>query len=206
MTTFYLTRHGETEWNTQRRMQGHMNSDLTQQGIVQAKALGKSLKDIPFSCIYSSSAGRAMQTSQAINEALNLKIIPHDGLKEIHLGHWEGKTKHEIEAFDAEQYYHFWNEPHRFIPSSGENFLDVTKRTAGVLEQLARFHPGDTLLVVTHAVVLKGLLMYFEDKPLDQFWTGPMMHPTSLTVVEREPNGWKLQEVGNTDHYSLIEL
>lgn len=205
MTTFYLTRHGETLWNRERRMQGHMNSDLTEDGIAQAKALGKYLMDQKINSIYSSASGRTLQTSGLINEALHLDIIPKKELMEIHLGHWEGKTKEEIEAFDAMEYYHFWQEPQNFRPKSGEHFYDVSRRALTALEQIAQFHKGDTVLVVSHAVVLKSLLMVFNQTELSHFWSGTHMLPTCLTKVTYDQGQWQIDYIGRTDHYALIE-
>ncbi|MBS5823829.1 MAG: histidine phosphatase family protein, partial [Clostridium argentinense] len=86
----YITRHGQTKWNTEKRMQGFKNSDLTEKGINNAKKLGKALENIEFSRVYSSPLGRTMDTSKYILGDRNIEIVTADYLKEINLGTWGG--------------------------------------------------------------------------------------------------------------------
>src|SRR3712207_163192 len=97
MTTIYLTRHGQTEWNLNKRLQGWKNSPLTKLGISQAKALGERLKDTQIDVIYSSPIERAYKTAEIIKGNKDIEIIKHDGLKEFNYGDWEGLTIDEIE-------------------------------------------------------------------------------------------------------------
>lgn len=109
MLRIYITRHGETEWNIQKRMQGWKDSNLTRKGEEYAIALGRRLKDVDFNCIYSSSSGRTIHTSELIRGDKDIRIIPDDNLREIHLGEWEGKTSTEID--DKQRLKAFWETP-----------------------------------------------------------------------------------------------
>ena len=95
MLKIYLIRHGQTEWNLLKQMQGNMNSNLTYQGRTQAMALGNKLKSIKFNKIYTSSITRAIETSNLIFP--DKMIHASDSLGEIAMGEWEGKTYHKIE-------------------------------------------------------------------------------------------------------------
>ncbi|MEE1541372.1 MAG: histidine phosphatase family protein, partial [Paludibacteraceae bacterium] len=97
MTKIYLCRHGETEWNVVKRMQGQNNSNLTELGVSQAKALGKRLEDIDIDIIYSSSCQRALDTAMHARGNRDLQIIAEDDLREINLGNWEGLLFSEAE-------------------------------------------------------------------------------------------------------------
>lgn len=203
MTKIYLTRHGETQWNTLRKMQGHMDSPLTDLGRQQAAWLADRLKDVSIDHIYSSPSGRAMETAELINAHKGLDIRTSDQFKEIYLGSWEGLTQPEIEAFDAERYQHFWYEPESFVPSNGESFEDVIERTSAAMERLAEKHQGESLLIVAHAVVLKALIAYVEKKEIKDFWKGPFMNSTCLNCFEKTESGWQVTMLGDTSHYPI---
>lgn len=203
MTKIYLTRHGETEWNTLKKMQGHKDSPLTEMGVKQAEWLGKRLENIEIDHIYSSPSGRALQTAELINAHKGLDIKTKDHFKEIHLGDWEGLTQPEIEAFDAEGYQHFWYKPELYVPKSGESFEDVIVRSSIELERIAEAHPGETVLIVAHAVVLKSLYAYVEKKELKDFWEGPFMNSACLSCFEKTKEGWKITMAADTSHYPI---
>lgn len=203
MAKIYVTRHGETEWNTLGRMQGHLDSPLTDLGENQADWLGESLKNIPINYIYSSPSGRAMQTATSINKYKQLEIRTDDNLREIYLGAWEGKVRAEIEAYDAERYHHFWHEPHKFVKADSEGFEAIIKRSGETLEKIAAMHPDETVLIVAHAVVLKSMYAYIQQKSLSDFWKGPFMNSTCLNCFEKDEKGWKITLEADISHYPI---
>jgi broad specificity phosphatase PhoE len=202
-TKIYLTRHGETEWNTLRRMQGHMDSPLTEMGKQQGQWLSERLKTVEIDHIYSSPSGRAMQTSELINVHKGLKINASDHFKEIFLGNWEGRTTVEIESFDLDRFEKFWHNPEEFIPTDGESFQEIIERTSLEMEAVAKKHEGQTVLIVAHAVVLKSLIAYVENKELKDFWKGPFMNSTCLNCFEKDDSGWTVTMLGDTSHFPI---
>ncbi len=203
MAKIYVTRHGETEWNTLGRMQGHLDSPLTKLGEDQARWLGESLKNTPLDYIYSSPSGRAMQTAKAINQSRNLTIRTEENLREIYLGEWEGKVRAEIEAYDAQRYHYFWNAPHQFVATDSESFESVIERSGKMLEEIAKRHPHEVGLVVAHAVVLKSMYAYILKKPIQEFWQGPFMNSTCLNCFEKDEDGWKITLEADISHYPM---
>jgi probable phosphoglycerate mutase len=103
-TNLYLTRHGQTTWNVEHRVQGHLNSPLTDLGLEQASRLGYALSDVHFDAIYSSPSPRALRTAEIIRGTRPSRIIPHDSLREMHMGDWEGLRFDEIESTYPVQY------------------------------------------------------------------------------------------------------
>ncbi|UOQ44780.1 histidine phosphatase family protein [Halobacillus salinarum] len=201
MTKIYLTRHGQTEWNVEGRMQGTQDSALTSLGVKQAEWLGSSLQSEPMDLIISSSSGRAVKTAELIRGTRNIPLETNDRLKEINLGEWEGRLQSQIQKFFPYEYKHFWEEPHLYESTEGEDFAEVIERAGRELEQLALDNEGKTILVVTHAVVLKCLMAYFEEKPVRDVWSGAYMHSTSLSLVERAAGEWKVHFQGDTAHH-----
>lgn len=202
VTKIYLTRHGQTVWNTERRMQGHQDSPLTDLGILQASWLGDSLREIEFDAIYTSSSNRAFRTAEIIHRR-NYKETPlfvKDSFREIHMGEWEGRLTHELEELYPAEYYAFWNTPHLFMPNCGESFTDVRQRVLPEVEEIAVKHQGRNVLIVTHTVTLKTIMAHFENRPLANLWHLPHIHPTSLSIVETEECP-KIQLHGDISHY-----
>lgn len=200
MTKIYLTRHGETLWNIQKRMQGWNDSPLTQKGIIQAKLLEKRLSNIEFSAIYTSPLGRAKATATIIKGTRNIPMIESEKLKEINLGLWEGLSAEEIENIDKDQQYNFWNKPQLYKPNTGETFQDVNKRTMEFVMEAIETHKDTNILIVTHAVAVKSIMSYFEDRPLDKFWDSPFIQQTSLSIIEEENGHYKITAYADTEH------
>lgn len=125
----YLTRHGETQWNTVRRMQGQKNSPLTDLGLRQARWLAESLKGTRIDVIYSSPLGRAHDTAKLISQCLGAPVITRDELKELYFGSWEGQLKEDLEKKYQETDYHFWNEPEKYVPTDGESLEELMTRS-----------------------------------------------------------------------------
>lgn len=201
MTTLYITRHGETEWNTEGRMQGWNNSPLTYLGEMQAEWLRDRLKDVEFHAIYSSTLERAYRTADIVKGHRNIEVIKKDDFKEISLGNWEGLTSKEIEAINKEQNYNFWRAPHLYIPDGGEHFHELIARTHSSIKEILENHKDENVLIVTHGVSLKAIMLYFEDKPLERLWDPPFAYQTSLTVIEADKGKYNVVMHGDTSHY-----
>ncbi|MBG9735487.1 histidine phosphatase family protein [Paenibacillus alvei] len=205
-TTLYIVRHGETEWNVERRMQGHMDSPLTTLGVSQAQWLGEAMKDTPIDCIYASSSGRTDMTARLIRGERDIPMISSDALKEIHLGDWEGQLAAELERTYPEQFEAFWYEPAAYKSENGETFEELRNRVLPYVQSIIADNPGKSILVVTHTVVVKTLMAYFEHRLPEALWDPPYIQPASLSQVEIELEGEKVVIVrhGDTSHYKTI--
>lgn len=180
----YLTRHGETEWNRERRTQGWKNSNLTRKGIESAKRLGNSLKNIDFACIYSSPLGRALDTAKHIRGDRDIGIKINDSLKEMGFGAWEGMIDTEIQEQYPEELHNYWNEPHLFEPVGGESYDELINRVRRVLDNIISSSPGENVLVVTHAAVIKAIYVIIKNTSLENFWDMPYVYGTCLSIIE----------------------
>ena len=175
-------------------MQGQNNSPLTALGIQQTEALRDYLSGIEFSTIYSSSSLRAIQTAELIRRKRTLDIIPEDDLREINLGSWEGMLYTEIENLYPEKFDHFWNHPEKYIPLDGETYEALKKRISNKMEEIAQKHRGETVLVVTHGVVIKTLYTYFRYQPIRDIIHSPQPESACLCMVERENGIWNMMK------------
>lgn len=182
----YITRHGETEWNNEGRMQGWNDSNLTEKGIDNAKKLGKSLINIDFNYIYCSPLGRAVDTAKYIRGNKNTKIIEIESLKEMGFGKWEGMEHEKVKELYALQLFNFWNKPHLYKPVDGESFNELVDRVKKVLYDIINNTSGKNILIVTHTAVIKAIYSIIKNYSLEDFWNKPFMYDTCLTVLEVE--------------------
>jgi probable phosphoglycerate mutase len=201
-TTLYIVRHGETEWNVEKRLQGHHDSPLTQLGELQADWLHEALKEVEFDGIYTSSSQRAVRTTEIISRQQKSPIVKVDQLREMYLGEWEGKRQSDLLKSEPHEFQSFWHTPHLFQPTTGESFLEVQDRVIDKLKQIHRNHYSDSpLLIVTHTVVVKVLMAYFEGRPLSNIWDPPYLHPACLCKVEFDGDKSTIYLHGDTSHY-----
>lgn len=180
----YLTRHGETEWNKEGRMQGWKNSDLANSGVEGAKKLGYRLRDIDFDHIYCSPLGRTIDTAKHVRQDKDTEIVLIDSLKEMGFGKWEGMKHDDIKELYPTEFFNFWNMPHLYKPVEGESFEDLFTRVKSVLDEIIYNSKGENVLIVSHAVVIKAIYAIIKNNPLEELWNPPFLQGTSLTIIE----------------------
>lgn len=155
--TICLVRHGETAWNTERRLQGHIDIPLNETGLAQAENTARhlELQGQRFAAVYCSDLQRARQTAAAVMRRQGL-VATHDvRLRERHYGLFQGLTYAEAEHQHPELYHRFTQREFEFaLPEQGESLAVFSRRVHDALHDIARQHPGDRVLVVTHGGVL----------------------------------------------------
>ncbi|MDI6530751.1 phosphoserine phosphatase 1 [Bacillus mycoides] len=200
-TTVYVTRHGETEWNVAKRMQGRKNSALTENGMQQAKQLGDHMKDLPLHAIYSSPSERTLHTAELIKGERDIPIIADEHFYEINMGTWEGQTIADLEMHYPEELQLFWYEPHLFQSTSGEDFTTVKKRVIEGIHLLLEKHKGENILIVSHAAAAKLLVGHFAGIEIENVWDDPFMHSASLSVIEFDGNLGEVKQFADISHF-----
>lgn len=200
MVTLYITRHGETVWNTEKRMQGWLDSDLTETGERNALSLGKRLEEVELTAIFSSPSNRTKRTAELLQGIRDIPVFYDENLKEINVGEWEGKTLSSIKEMYPLQFDSFWNTPHLYTPVGGETFEQTRKRTIQFLENIKKQYKSGNVLVVTHSVVIKCLYTIFKNTSIEYLWDPPYIHDTSLTIVELNQNKYRILLEGDLSH------
>jgi broad specificity phosphatase PhoE len=150
VTKILLARHGETDWNLNRRVQGHSDTPLNDTGRAQARALGAELADEAIDAIYSSDLRRAQETARLIADPRGLDVIALSDLRERHFGTWEGLTDEEIFARFPEARDGPWGD--------GETKEAMVARVLDALRRIAETHPEGGVLVVSHGGPLRAVL------------------------------------------------
>lgn len=199
MLRLYITRHGETEWNIEKRFQGWGNSPLTEKGINQAILLSTRLKDIEFNAIYSSPLERAYKTAEILKRSRNIEIKKLKDLREINLGKWQGVNYESFNGVYPKELYLFWNKPHLYKNETGEDFYQVKERVKKVLNTIIKDNEGN-VLIVTHGIILKIILSIYEKVEVKDLWKTTYSGNTSLTVIEVNNDKFNIIMSGDISH------
>lgn len=169
----YFVRHGETDWNKERKLQGQVNIELNEFGRHLARETAKGLKDISFDICYTSPLKRAKETAELILEGRNVPIIEDDKIIEMAFGEYEGGCCSKAGWNLPEDFRKFYNDTANYkAPAGGEDFYDVKKRTGDFLEEL-RLNPelkDSNILVTTHGASLAGLLNNLKGENISDYW------------------------------------
>lgn len=171
MLEIYMVRHGETAWNVEKRLQGWLDSPLTEKGISAAKNLGDALRDVHFDAFYCSPSGRAAQTLKVAFDHLTEEEVCYDKrLMEINLGNWQGKNFDEIRALYPDEYEKYMLSPTAFDRRDGENYQDVYDRVTTFLKEMTEKEQekgdGRRILIVSHGLTLMILQLIFAEEPV----------------------------------------
>jgi len=179
----HLIRHGQTNWNEERRVQGQSESKLTELGIQQAQELGKRISHLPFDQVFCSSSLRTRQTAEHVfaNRAIQIDYL--DSLREIFLGPWEGQLYDDIANQYPDSHGHFWQQPHKFYVSGAETFYDLQNRAVGAVEKIESEFKQKKVAVVSHGALIKSYLCHVENRPMEQLWAPPQMHNCAHSIV-----------------------
>jgi glucosyl-3-phosphoglycerate phosphatase len=155
-----LLRHGQTDYNVAGRMQGHIDSTLTQDGVAQAVAVAPDIAKVRPDRIISSDLSRARDTAEQVGGACGLPVALDQRLRETHLGEWQGRTVTEIEQ-DHPGAIATWRSDPSWAPPGGESRIDVVRRSRPVVEEVDEELadvPGATAVLVAHGGLIAGLV------------------------------------------------
>ena len=182
MTTLLLARHGETDWNSERRWQGHADRPLNDRGREQARELAASL-DGTVDAIYSSDLLRASETAEIVGAALGLPVAVDPGLREVDVGEWSGLVHTEIESRYPEGFARWRQGMHGW--EDGESYDEMGVRVVGALLAIAARHPGETVLVVSHGGAIRACQAAAAGLGNDEFRRRSEGRPTPNCAVFR---------------------
>ena len=159
-TEIILIRHGETVWNSQKRMQGHSNSDLSSVGQAQIQALGQWMKNVPFDLIYSSDSLRAKQTAEAITQFSGHELQFDQRLREKNLGVFEGLTSEEARERHPEVFRLFKTAGSKYVIDEGESTQQLQDRALEIINEIRIKHPEERVLLVTHGGLIRVVMKH----------------------------------------------
>ena len=204
-TRILAIRHGETLWNVDSRIQGHLDIGLNDTGRWQAERLGMALKDEPIAAIYASDLSRAHDTALAVSRHIGVPVQPEPGLRERSFGEFEGRTFAEIEKELPEQAQRWRQRDPAFTPTGGESLLMLEARVLSVAARLAAQHPGEQIALFAHGGVMD--ILYRAATRLDL--QAPRTWALGNTAINRllwSPEGFSLVGWADVQHLSDCTL
>jgi broad specificity phosphatase PhoE len=178
-----LVRHGESVWNSERRIQGQLDPPLSDEGRRQADRLGRRLAGRHWAGFYSSDLKRAMETSELVGGSIGMEPEPASSLREIFLGEWEGLRTEDIATRYPESWAKWTREPDWDLVPGGEGAAGFERRASEALDAIFGRHPEGDVLVVTHGGVIQVALhriVGLGSRGLFQF----KIQNTSISVIE----------------------
>ena len=153
-TRIIAIRHGETAWNVDTRIQGHLDIPLNDTGLWQARQVALALAGEPIAAVYTSDLQRAHATAKAVADAAGAPLTTDLGLRERSFGHFQGRTFAEIEAELPEDARRWRKRDPHYAPDGGESLVALRERIARTVTQLAERHLGEQVVMVAHGGVL----------------------------------------------------
>ena len=172
----YFIRHGETDYNKNKRFQGHLDIPLNQKGIVQANLALETTKSIKIDKIYYSPLLRAKKTAEIINSFHNATMIPDERIKEINMGSLQGKCKDKLKNFEKLLAY---SNPERF---GGESHKEFCARVKSFLDEIINSH--ENILIVSHGGVYRAIYKAMHNLDDLQFELEPLPNASIVTIKE----------------------
>lgn len=184
----YLIRHGETDYNKKRRLQGQCDTELNAYGRELAEITAEALREVPFDLAFTSPLKRAKETAKIILGDRQVPVVEDRRIQEISFGEYEGLCcQGENFNIPDKSFRNFFDAPEKYtIPPGGESFEEVIERTGAFLTELigTEAYKDKTILVSTHGCALKAILANVKHPTLAQFWGAGVHKNCGVTIME----------------------
>ena len=185
----YIIRHGKTIWNAEKKLQGHADIELNEEGIAVAEKTCQGMKDIEIDMIFSSPLQRAYRTASIIRGDRAIDIITDERLKEVSFGEYEGRNFPELLANTEDPFHYFFEHPEWYqAPKGGESLENLCKRAKAFMEEqiMPLRNTSKRVMIVAHGAMNKALMSYIKQHDLSQFWSGRLQKNCGVIIVKYE--------------------
>lgn len=199
MLRFYIVRHGQTLFNLKDRVQGWCDSPLTKLGQDQAKALYYTLKDVPFSCVYTSISERAYDTALGIIGDRQIAIHIDKRLKEFNFGHFEGEMNATLMEGKIGNFFEVASNE-GWTLEGGENEALVKERLVSFFDDITSKHHDETILITSHGLTIGTILKLLDFETYLAHLDKMKIGNCSVNVIEYENDKYHLVDINNV-HY-----
>jgi len=195
----FVIRHGESTWVRERRFAGSRDVPLTDTGRRQCAAVARALAATGVAAVYASPLERARASAELIAEPhrLPVRIVP--AFAEMAFGAWEGLTRDEIRARFPEGWEQWRSAPHLCAPLGGETVSKVAERVGAGLTELQQAHADQTIVLVSHSIVMRVMVLAALGLGLDRLWTVDAA-PAGITEIEYEPDWATVHRMNTVSH------
>ncbi len=198
MKKIFLCRHGQSEYNAKKIIQGHIDTDLTPKGIVQARLTGERLKKENIKRIFSSDLKRAYKTALIIGDVLGVEVEIDKRIREMHFGQWEGRAYEHIYTYNLDHWQNWLKNPVACPLPSQEDIKEFEERIKSFWNYLKSLKE-ENILVVGHGGSIQGIICTALDWGMEYLW-GMMHTNTGLSLIEINKNNVSIKYINEDSH------
>ncbi|WP_456402006.1 histidine phosphatase family protein [Persephonella sp.] len=196
-------RHGESEFNAKRIIQGHIDTDLTPKGIVQAKLAGEELKKFRIEKIYCSDLRRAKRTADIIGDVLDITPLIDKRIREMSFGEWEGRTYEYIYENDLDTFHGWLKNPVACPLPSQEDIKSFKARLNSFLNDVLSVKEKN-ILIVAHGGSIQGMICILTGLGFEHLWA--LKHTnTGISIVDVNSSKNRLKVLNFSNHLEAVE-
>lgn len=193
----FIMRHGETDWNKERRLQGQADIPLNESGRQVARETAKGMAHLKIDAAYSSPLIRAKETARLVMGPRNIPLKVDERLKEISFGPYEGLCcASDNWEIPDKGFENFFFAPDRYQPPEGaDSFKTVIDRVSLFIEETLRIQaPESNILVVGHGVVVGAFLAIAEKRSIAEFWQDKVQKNCAVNILDVKENECRIIE------------
>lgn len=203
MPTWYLVRHGETEFNAEGRLQGHTDVPISPRGRGQARMVAKRIAEVPFVAAYASDLARTVETARLALDGRDIPLHLRADLRERSVGEWQGVSRSEIQS---DQFSRFRDGDAEFAPPGGESMSALAQRAKEAHQSIAAGHgDDDDVLIVSHGYFLRVLAIVLLHLPIET--NGSLLTDNaSVSIIRHTARGIQLGLWNDTSHLGGLEV
>ena len=207
MTRLLIVRHGQSEANKSCIFAGHTDAPLSELGRMQAERTAEYIVNTyRVDKVYASDLKRAYDTGKAVADRLCIGMETHKKLREIYAGDWEGKTFDELCREYPEEYGLWKRDIGLARCTGGESLSEVQQRALFIVRDIVFHNEGKTIVIATHATVVRSLQCYVMGVPLSEMKNIPYVSNASVTVIDVDKRGiFSLVEAGHDMHLNELK-
>lgn len=195
-------RHGESEYNLRKIVQGHIDTNLTEKGILQAKHAGEFLKSYRIEKIVSSDLKRAHQTALTIGEILQVPVVLDRRIREMHFGTWEGLSYEHIYINHLQYFYNWLSNPVKYPLPKQEKISSFERRLNSFLMDIHKYEE-ENILVVGHGGSIQGLICIAMKLGMENLWKFKHNN-TGISLIESSNKSLSVRFINMSFHIEKI--
>ncbi len=198
-TDVLLVRHGQTASNLHRMYMGWSSEDLDETGQMQVRRLATRIAHLPIAAVYSSPLKRAYSTASLLAEPHHLEVKTSEDLIEIQFGEWQGLNLEAVRRGWPDIWKAWREHPDQESIPGGESFSQVTQRATRALKSLLQEHKGSKVLVVSHEIIIKIMLMTALDSDYN-IYRRFTINNASLSLIRSRGNWLHVVTINDVSH------
>ena len=205
MGKIFIVRHGQTSGNRARKYFGITDTELNEQGMIQAGLISKRLEKESISKIYSSSLKRAVKTAEIIAKPHRISVELKEDLREINFGDWEGLSFQEIQKSYSHEFSEWQNNIMNFTTPHGESILELKERVETAFNEILNSAKENNVVIVTHGGSIRIMLSkILSPNALETVFWKIKQDNAALNIIENTGNAQIISLINDTSHLSPL--